>query len=76
MVKEPGSYERAEQWTEVLEQSDGKRAMELMEGMFFYRAPSFRSFWSPWASCYLAILYGPYYMSHIIWAIYLLYRTK
>ena len=32
VVKEPGSYERAEQWAEVLEQSDGKRAMELMKG--------------------------------------------
>ena len=33
VVKEPGSYERAEQWAEVLEQSDGKRAMELMKGL-------------------------------------------
>ena len=32
-MKEPGSYERAEQWAEVLEQSDGKRAMELMKGL-------------------------------------------
>ena len=32
VVKEPGSYERAEAWAETLEQNDASRAMELMKG--------------------------------------------
>lgn len=32
VVAEPGGYDRCEAWAETLEQSDGKRAMELLKG--------------------------------------------
>ena len=30
---EPGSYERCEAWAEILENKDGKRAMEYLKGL-------------------------------------------